>query len=115
MNTEKSPFPPTSLTLEDLFDDGRYASYIIGELAGPDTYLYLVATDEFDSRSPVVVEIHPHTHVVFFSRTQIDDIAQYLAIALQGSPIESEAGMRIVGVLSQLAFRAYFSYSLLRS
>ena len=99
------------LTSADFEEGGRYADDVIGEFDGPNTHLFIVGTDDIEHQSPVVLELHRHTHCVFFSRTQVNDIARYVEIALQDSPIESEVGMRTVGVISQLAISAYYSFA----
>lgn len=99
-----------SLSSADFEEGGRYAEDVIGEFDGPNTHLFIVATDDIESDSPTVREIDRHTHCVFFSRTQMNDIARYVEIALQDSPIEPEAGMRTVGVISRLAISAYYSF-----
>lgn len=111
MSTKKtSPKPQQPLTSADFEEGGRYAHDVIGEFDGPSTRLFIVSSDEYDVVSPKVVEIDRHTHCVFFSRTQITDIHRYIEIALQNSPIESEVDMRTVGVVSQLAISAFYSF-----
>ena len=107
---ETVPESPQPLTTADFEEGGRFASDIIGEFDGPGTHLYIVASDRTGDSREFVVEIDRHTHCVFFSRTQMNDITRYIEIALQDSPLESEAGMRTVGVISQLAISAYYSF-----
>lgn len=104
-----------NLTLADFQANGRFWGDIIGEFDGPGTHLFIVASDHTEQKPETVVEIDRHTHCVFFSRTEMNNISRYIEIALQDSPIESEVNMRTIGVISQLAIGAYLKYTVQQS
>ena len=99
-------------TLNDIAVDERLADDIFATLTCGEVELHLVSTNDprVTDDGPTIYELDVVNYLAVFRMDFVETVSRYIESALDGSVIEQESGMRILGALSQQAVRAYIQH-----
>lgn len=108
MNTSQPlSFP---LTLEHFAVGGAFYNQIIGELEQEGSRTLVISTEhpEWTEDGPTVCEVSSDLSVVFYRKSFLDRVWGFVEAAFQGTDLECESEMRMVGAtLSQAIVALY--------
>ena len=109
-NTPSSQRPPLPIDFEE---GGAFHHEIVGELEGGGSRVIVVSTDAVDLHSdgPVVYSLSSDFHVVFYRKGFLDKVWEFVEAALQGTKLEAESEMRMVGAVLNRAIMALYQSS----
>jgi hypothetical protein len=107
-----STSPKSSLPLSpnDFTDGGRYRHEIVGELEHEGSRVVVISTDHpaLTSNGPEVHQISANFHAVFFKKSFLDSVWEFVEPALQGTDAEQSSEMRMIGAVLNRAIVAVY-------
>lgn len=98
------------LTIDQFVEGGAFYNEIIGELGREGSRTLVISTDhpQWTEDGPTVCEISSDLYAVFYRKSFLAKVWGFVEAALQGTDLEPESDMRMVGAtLSQAVMALY--------
>jgi hypothetical protein len=108
-----SPTPSLPLSTSEFTDGGTFCHEIVGELDHDGSSILVISTNHpgLISNGPEVYEISPTCRAVFFKKSFLDTVWEFVEAALQGTDAERRSEMHMIGAVLNRAIVAVYRES----